>query len=104
MIRVLLLALFLISCKKEEVKVQEVSNPKTFSAKVSGAQLFEIKKNGSILSPPFTVLPGDVVYVNCRAQASTPPSYNMTVFFYLDGFNLGGCANCNSYENTFNVQ
>lgn len=103
MIRILILSLLIISCKKSEIK-QDEKTPKSFSAKTLRASYFEVTKNGIKSVPPFNVYNGDNVTVDCKSQVSTPKSYDMTVFFYLDGVDLGGCSNCAEYKNTFIIQ
>ena len=104
MIRVLLILLLFASCKKDDINPEPVKVAKLFSAKTISAAYFEVSLNGNKAIPPFNVFAGDVVYVDCKAQVSTPEQYNMSVYFYVDGVLVGSCVRCNSYDKKFVIQ
>jgi hypothetical protein len=103
-IKYIALILFLISCKKQEVEPAKEIKNYTFSVKVTGAQTRIVTLNGSNLTPPFNVKTGDVVYVQYISQVSTPMSYEVRAYIYLDGTLIGSCSGCNEYTNTFNIE
>lgn len=100
--KLLLILLVLTACKKEEIKVKANEQTKTYTHSTN-AVFSEVKVNGKIVTPPVEVKTGDVINVRYAAQPTTPKTYNLNVYIYLDGVEIGKCTGCYEYINQFNI-
>jgi len=106
-INTLTLIILLASCKKEEIKQTQLEPQpvvqKLFSYEGKNIISKVIKKNEVELTPPFNVIPGDVVYVLFKVNPLVGEQNKLQLSILLDGKELGGCSSCFQYENTFNI-
>ena len=103
-IKYLIFILFLASCKKEEIKPVKEVKTYNLSVKVSGAQTRTVTLNGINMNPPFQVKTGDVLTFLYQSAPTTPTSYDVRVYIYLDGTIIGSCSSCDDYKLTYKVE
>ena len=100
--KLLLILLVLTACKKEDIKTNNQSKTKLFTHSSNGV-FSEVKVNGTVVTPPVEVKTGDVINVRYATQPTTPTTYNLNVYIYLDGVEIGKCTGCFEYINQFNI-
>lgn len=93
----ILLTLFFLSCKKEEI-VSSEQKIKLLRVEKVNSSWDVIKLNGSEIKAPSNVKTGDVLTYTFAAQPTTPPNPNLTVSIYIDNIKEAGCISQLRFE------